>query len=154
MFDGLVKELGGIIGLPKLGPDESGALTLVIDGEPFILQYFEAGDEIYIIHRIGTLPESPEEQLAAQRFLLERNCFFREVGPGVLGTEGDAVFYTVRLPCRDVSGRGLSGAELEHVLRAAADICIKLRAGYAEGKHGDAASRVPTDMSFLNMLRV
>lgn len=157
MFSTIVKELGGVIGLPDLAPDLSGALTLNIDGHAFLMQYFEEGEEIYIIHRLGTLPEERDARLAAQRFLLEGNCFFRGVGSGTLGTEGEAVFYTARLSCRELSGR-----ELEHVLRAVTDVCAKLRAGFAEvnSESGIPAfltsSALPADAekSFSGMLRV
>lgn len=151
MFSTVVKELGVVIGLPELAPDLSGALTLNIDGQTFILQHVEEGEEIYIIHRIGTLPEEREARLAAQCFLLEHNCFFRGVGAGVLGTEDDAVFYTARLSSRELSGR-----DLEHFLRAATDMCAKLRAGFDRKKSQNGAPESATDKdgSLLDLLRV
>ena len=154
MFANLIKELGEVIGLPSLAPDESGALTLTVDGSPFILQYYDAGQELYIIHRIGDLPEDAERLAAVQRFLLEKNCFFRSVGPGILGIEQNDIFYTVRIACCDKFGQRISGAELEHILRAAVDTCAELRSGCSEALHEEQESSLPADTVFVSMLRV
>ena len=154
MFTTLVEELGSIIGLNDLTPDETGALTLTIDGVPFTLQYYEGGEEVYIIHRLEALPEDLQTQLAVQRFLLESNCFFRAVGPGTLGIEAHDIFYAVRVPCREKSGQRLSGLELEHLLRSVVDTCKELRNGCSEvienAKHYDN----PEDLDYSSMLRV
>jgi hypothetical protein len=154
MFATLVKELGESIGLRDLSTDVSGALTLTVDGFPFLLQYYDAGQELYIIHRIGTLPEYSEQQIAVQRFLLEKNCFFREVGPGVLGVEKNDIFYTVRVGCCDKFGQRMSGEELEHMLRAVVDTCAVLRSGCAEVMHMKQDSALPAGDEFLSMIRV
>ena len=154
MFATLVKELGEVVGLHSLAPDASGAVTLTVDGFPFILQYYDAGQDLYIIHRLGTLPEAPEQQAAAQRFLLEKNCFFRGVGSGILGIEDNDVFYTVRIACCDKFGGCISGAELEHILRAAVDTCADVRSGYSAVMSTEQRAGMPTDIEYLSMLRV
>lgn len=122
MFSTIIKELGHALGLADLNPDELGALTLSIDGQHFTLQFFEGGEEIYIIHRLGALPVEKDEVLQTQAFLLHCNCFFRGVGSGVLGVEDNTIFYAARLSCT-----GLSGRELERFLRATVDTCARLR---------------------------
>ena len=122
MFCKIISELGRLLNLADLAPDASGALTLRIDGQDFILQYFEQGQDIYVIHRLGTLPEDEGERARVQGLLLERNCFFRGTGTGVVGTEGRDVYYTVRL-----RADGLDGRELEQFLRAITAACDRLR---------------------------
>lgn len=154
MFNTLTKELGDVIGLDQLGPDETGALTLSVDGMTFTLQYYESGEEIYIIHRIGPLPEDDASLLALQGYLLESNCFFRHVGPGTLGIEGRDVFYTVRVACRDRSGQRLSGAELEVMLRGVVDTCRLLREGSDEVINRALTQSDQIDADYLSMLKV
>ena len=122
MFCKIISELGRLLNLADLAPDASGALTLRIDGQDFILQYFEQGQELYIIHRIGTLPEAPNERTRIQSRLLEHNCFFRGVGSGVIGTEGSDIYYTVRL-----SAGSLDGRTLEQAMRSVTAVCDRLR---------------------------
>lgn len=122
MFCKIISELGRLLNLPDLAPDASGALTLRIDGQDFILQYFEQGQELYIIHRLGTLPEEPKGRTRMQSLLLERNCFLRGVGPGAIGTEGSDIYYTVRL-----SAGSLDGRTLEQAMRSATAVCDRLR---------------------------
>ena len=43
MFSTVIQELGRVIGMSDLAPDETGALTLTVDGVPFTLQYYEGG---------------------------------------------------------------------------------------------------------------
>lgn len=151
MFSDLITELGHVIGM-ELSPDASGALTLVIDGQEFVLQYFDEGEEVYIVHRLGVLPEESAPRLAVSGFLLHSNCFFRGVGGGVLGTEGNDVYYTLRIPCASLSGR-----ELEHVLRACIDTCSRLRKELAEAMADSAGSgNAPddTDAALPWMLKV
>ena len=154
MFANLIKELGEVIGLPSLAPDVTGAVTLNVDGFPFILQYYDAGQELYIIHRLGTLPEAPDQQAAVQRFLLEKNCFFRGVGPGVLGIEKNDIFYAVRIACCDKFGQRIAGTELERVLRAVVDTCADLRNACSEVLHGEQDSSLSEGVEFMSMLRV
>ena len=154
MFSTLVEELGSVIGLENLAPDETGALTLTIDGIPFTLQYYDGGEEIYIIHRLDALPEDSQTQTAALRFLLESNCFFRAVGPGVLGIEEHSIFYSVRVPCRDKSGQRLAGLELEHLLRSVVDTCSSIRNSYSEVIHREQNQSASSDVDYLSMLRV
>ena len=154
MFANLVKELGEVIGLPSLAPDVAGAVTLSVDGFPFILQYYDAGQDLYIIHRLGTLPEAPDQQAAVQRFLLEKNCFFRGVGSGILGIEGNDIFYAVRIACCDKFGERISGAALEHILRAVVDTCADVRSGYSAVISTEQEAGMPTDIEYLSMLRV
>lgn len=122
MFSSIIRELGRLLDLPMLAPDATGALTLRIDGQDFVLQYFGQGQDIYVVHRLGTLPEDEGELLRVQRLLLERNCFFRGTGPGSIGTEGRDIYYTVRL-----RADGLDGREMEQFLRAITAACDRLR---------------------------
>ena len=154
MFANLVKELGEVIGLHGLAPDVSGAVTLTVDGFPFILQYYDAGQDLYIIHRLGSLPEAPDQQAAVQRFLLEKNCFFRGVGAGILGIEGDDIFYTARIACCDKFGERISGAALEHILRAVVDTCADVRSGYSAVMSTGQGAAMQADIEYLSMLRV
>ena len=154
MFSTVLQELGRVIGMSDLAPDESGALTLTVDGVPFTLQYYEGGEEIYIIHRIGSLPEDARTLEVAQRFLLESNCFFRAVGPGTLGVEENDIFYTVRVACCDKSGIRLSGHELEHLLRSVVDTCTQLRNDCTEVIEKEQNHDKPSDLEYLSMLKV
>lgn len=122
MFKKIISELGFLLNLRDLAPDNTGALTLRIDGQDFILQYFDQGQEIYIIHRLGTLPENTEDRARIQGLLLERNCFFRGVGTGTIGTEDSGIYYTVRL-----RADSLNGHELEQFMRAVTTVCEQIR---------------------------
>lgn len=154
MFNTLVKELGSAIGLDDLAPDETSAVTLAIDGVAFSLQYYDEGEEIYIIHRIASLPYDAQAQAAVQRYLLESNCFFRAVGPGVLGIEANEIFYTVRVACRDKSDQCLSGNELEHILRSVVDACSELRNGCSQIVESTQSYATTDELDFHSMLRV
>ena len=127
----LLRSLGEKIKLGDLALDDQGDISLAIDGETYTLQYFKGG-EAYIVHRLGLLPAEAEMRAAVSAWLLERNCFFRGTGPGVLGVnpmEGgeDAIFYCVRLPLYKLEYAGF-----EAFLLAAANLTARLRRELAE----------------------
>ncbi|MDR1945713.1 MAG: type III secretion system chaperone [Desulfovibrio sp.] len=111
----LLLELGGKMGIPALSLDGRGARSLRIGGRVFTLQYVEQRDELYCICTVGELSPEWDRRAAAQTFLLDRNCFFRGVGIGVLGVrKGESdIFYTVRFPCS-----GLEFQEFESLFQA------------------------------------
>ena len=120
----LLRQLGAAVGVPNLAVDEKGACSLRIDGEVFTFRHEEDRGEIIFVHQLAALPSSDSEKLALFTFLLERNCVFRGVGPGILGIslEDNGVFYAARL-----ATAGLAYPDFERYLQAVVDICDSLR---------------------------
>jgi len=120
----LLRRLDEKINLGGLALDGQGALSLNIDGATCTLQYHEEGRETYFINRLGLLPSEAGMRAVVTAWLLDRNCFFRGVGPGVLGvTQGeDAIWYCARLRLDN-----LEYADFEAFLLAVADMSDRLR---------------------------
>ena len=110
--------------------------------------------ETYVTLANVNMRKAPDLQAAVQRFLLEKNCFFRGVGSGILGIEGDDIFYAVRIACCDKFGERISGAALEHILRAVVDTCADVRSGYSAVMSTGQGAAMPADIEYLSMLRV
>ena len=120
-LESLTAKLGQASGLPGLALNEAGSCSLSLDGRVYTLHYYEAGETLYCIHNLGNLPAPAEERLRIALWLLERNCFFRGVGPGVLGVSEGSIYYCARLDPVE-----LEYLELETFTLAVADICAAL----------------------------
>ena len=121
----LLQQFGNKVGVADANLNAHAAKSFLIDNQTYTLQYSEINEELYLICKLGSLPENPAERMALQAFLLNRNCFFNGTGPGVLGTRsGDnAIFYTARLACAE-----LSYQDFEQVFQAIVTTCQKLSA--------------------------
>ncbi|MCL1916690.1 MAG: type III secretion system chaperone [Desulfovibrionaceae bacterium] len=123
-MNSLLRSLGEKLKLGGLALDDQGAASLKINGETYTLQCYEDGREAYFINRLGFLPSEAGMRAGVTAWLLDRNCFFRGVGPGALGVNQgeDAIWYCARL--------GLDTLEyddFEAFLLAVADMSERLR---------------------------
>ncbi|MDR2891991.1 MAG: type III secretion system chaperone [Deltaproteobacteria bacterium] len=126
----LLRLLGEKIGLSGLALDEMGTATLTIDGAnctlhlPSLPHTSEYGRELYCLTSLGRLSSEADLRATVSAWLLDRNCFFRGVGPGVLGvTEGeDIIWYCARLRLDTAEY-----TDFEVFLLAVADMGTRLR---------------------------
>ena len=102
-MDELLRQLGAAVGIANLAMDGKGTCSLRVDGEVFTLRHDASrepggGGEIIFVHQLAALPQDDAGKLDLYAFLLEKNCLFRGVGPGILGIspEDNGVFYAAR----------------------------------------------------------
>jgi hypothetical protein len=120
----LLRSLGEKLNLGGLALDERGAASLAIDGETVTLQVPEKGREVYCVTRLGFLPSEAGLWAGVADGRLDRNCFCRGGGPGVLGVNAgeDVIWYCARFPLD-----APEYADFEAFLLAVADLAARLR---------------------------
>ena len=148
-LDGLVAGLGKAANLPNLALDGNGCCSLSLDGLVYTLRYHEPREALYFIHDLGELPAPAEERARVAVWLLERDCFFRGVGAGVLGVNEGRIYYCARLDPAE-----LEYLDLESFLLAVADTCAGLGRDMEALPSAPANSGGETEQSELNMIRI
>ena len=85
----LLRDLGGLVGLPELGLDADGHCSLVFDGRVEVdLAYAEGDDRLTVAALLGRLPaDAPAERYLE---LLDANFFWRGTEGATLGVERDS----------------------------------------------------------------
>ncbi|MDR2488954.1 MAG: type III secretion system chaperone [Desulfovibrio sp.] len=136
----LLQELGKASGLSGAMLDARGRFSLSLDGEVWTAMHREETEDLYLFHTLGPLPEEREERARISAFLLERNCFFRGVGKGVLGVFAGQIHYTMVL-----DPRSLAYPDFERLLLFAVDLCAGLKREMNERSSPEAAAEAEGD---------
>ena len=118
----LLRDLGKASGLTGAALDAQGCFSISLDGAVFTVMCPKEEEEAYLLHSLGPLPKEREERARVSAFLLERNCFFRGVGSGVLGVFAGDIHYTLRL-----FPRSLTYTDFERMLLFTVDLCAALK---------------------------
>ena len=134
----LLRDLGGLVGLPELGLDADGHCSLVFDGRVEVdLAYAEGDDRLTVAALLGRLPvDAPAERYLE---LLDANFFWRGTEGATLGVERDSGT-VVLLEALPLAGLDIGGLERHlDVFVATAETWVQALAAGGGAADGQAA---------------